>query len=73
MEKIYDVIIIGAGASGIGASLNLSKKGIEHIILEARDRIGGRVAAQEIEGIPIQVGASFVHSPHRNHIIVKYM
>lgn len=33
MEKVYDVIIIGAGASGIGASLNLSKKGIEHIIL----------------------------------------
>ena len=45
MEKIYDVIIIGAGASGIGASMSLTKKGIEHIILEARDRIGGRISA----------------------------
>lgn len=33
MEKVYEVIIIGAGASGIGASSNLSKKGIDHIIL----------------------------------------
>ena len=45
MEKIYDVIIIGAGASGIGASMSLTKKGIEHITLEARDRIGGRISA----------------------------
>ena len=43
MEKIYDVIIIGAGISGIGASINLNKQGIEHLILEARDRIGGRI------------------------------
>lgn len=43
MQKIYDVIIIGAGISGIGASLHLSKEGIEHLILEGRDRIGGRI------------------------------
>lgn len=43
MQKIYDAIIIGAGISGIAASLSLSKLGIEHIVLEARSRIGGRM------------------------------
>ena len=39
----YDVIIIGAGIAGIGASMVLTKKNIPHLILEGRDRIGGRI------------------------------
>lgn len=73
MNKIYDAIIIGAGISGIGASLSLSKQGIEHIILEARDRIGGRILAKELDGVPVHLGASFVHSPHKNNKIAKIM
>lgn len=65
MEKIYDVIIIGAGISGIGASMHLAKEGIEHLILEGRDRIGGRIHTEQYEGMPIHLGASFVHSPHK--------
>jgi len=43
MEHIYDAIVIGAGISGIGASFTLSKAHCNHIILESRDRIGGRI------------------------------
>jgi monoamine oxidase len=39
----YDVIIIGAGIAGLGASKKLSDHGIRHLILEARDRVGGRI------------------------------
>ena len=41
--KIYPVIIIGAGMAGIAASTVLNLSEVEHLILEGRDRIGGRI------------------------------
>jgi len=58
-----EVIIIGAGISGLAAARELSKAGVETIVLEARDRIGGRIHTihDERVGIPIELGAEFVH------------
>jgi monoamine oxidase len=59
----YDIIIIGAGASGLMAARELSRKGKKVIILEARDRIGGRVdtiRSNEFSG-PVEAGAEFIH------------
>ena len=58
-----DVIIIGAGASGLMAARELGKAGKKVIILEARDRIGGRIwPLDEKEwGYPAQAGGEFVH------------
>ena len=44
-DRVEDAIIIGAGMAGLGASVELSKNNISHLILEARERIGGRVYA----------------------------
>ena len=41
--RIYDVIIVGAGISGLAAADNLIDSGKNVLILEARDRIGGRI------------------------------
>jgi cation diffusion facilitator CzcD-associated flavoprotein CzcO len=46
MQKIFEVAIIGAGISGLGASYQLSNSGIDHIIIESRNRIGGRIASK---------------------------
>jgi monoamine oxidase len=57
-----DVIIIGAGAAGLIAARELSKSGLKVIVLEAKDRIGGRaytINSQSSE--PIEGGAEFVH------------
>jgi monoamine oxidase len=43
LDDLYDVIIIGAGIAGIGASKTLTNNSIPHLILEGRDRIGGRI------------------------------
>lgn len=43
MQQPQEVIIIGSGISGLGASKTLTQFGIPHIILESRDRIGGRI------------------------------
>jgi len=50
MEKVHDVLIIGAGMSGLAASYTLTQKGIAHIIVEGRDRIGGRIFADKFDG-----------------------
>ncbi len=42
-KKMIDVIVIGAGISGMSASVRLSEAAINHIILEGRDRTGGRI------------------------------
>ena len=59
------VLIIGAGAAGLAAARDLSCAGREVIILEARDRIGGRVFTQTIgsplDQITVELGAEFVH------------
>ena len=56
-------IIIGAGAAGLAAARDLSREGHEVAVLEARDRIGGRVYTHRDpeSPVPIELGAEFVH------------
>jgi len=55
------VIVIGAGFSGIAAACALKEAGYDVTILEARDRIGGRVRTDRRFGTPIDLGASWLH------------
>ncbi len=62
-----DVIIIGAGASGISAATALARAGLSITLLEARDRIGGRICTLQDPKLhaPIELGAEFIHGrPH---------
>ena len=56
-------VVIGAGAAGLGAALRLHEAGEDVVVLEARDRIGGRVWTMRPRSIavPIELGAEFVH------------
>ncbi|KAJ4711589.1 putative Polyamine oxidase [Melia azedarach] len=55
------VIIIGAGVSGISAAKTLAENGIEDIvILEASDRIGGRVRNEKFGGVSVELGAGWI-------------
>ncbi|MEJ0021869.1 MAG: NAD(P)/FAD-dependent oxidoreductase [Candidatus Doudnabacteria bacterium] len=60
-----EIIIVGAGAAGLMAARELSKSGRRVLILEARDRIGGRIwpLSEKEFGYPAQGGAEFVHGP----------
>ncbi len=57
------VIVIGAGVAGLAAAAMLADAGVETLVLEARDRIGGRVHTHHEPGFeaPIELGAEFVH------------
>ncbi len=61
-----DVVIIGAGAAGLAAAVELAEAGRRVLLLEARDRLGGRILTHH-DGPdlpPIELGAEFVHGEH---------
>jgi monoamine oxidase len=60
-DEIQDVIVIGAGAAGLAAARVLAEAGRSVLILEARDRIGGRILTVNSHGEPIELGPEFVH------------
>ncbi|KAM7532784.1 hypothetical protein Aperf_G00000129352 [Anoplocephala perfoliata] len=70
MAEIFDVIILGAGISGLAAAKVLAKEGLRVVVLEARDRTGGRIhtvvpnldkSDYPHPSFPIDLGASYLH------------
>jgi monoamine oxidase len=55
-----DVIVIGAGFAGLAAATDLADRGVDVLVLEARDRVGGRVWSDRAGGAVIERGAEFV-------------
>lgn len=53
------VIIIGAGVSGLYAATLLEKAGVDYVMLEARNRTGGRVLSSEVSGLYVDMGAAW--------------
>ena len=59
-NEIWDVIVVGAGLAGLKAAMELKKVGKRVLVLEARDRVGGRSKAGEINGETIDLGGQWV-------------
>ena len=61
MSAPPDVLIIGAGVAGLTAARDLTAAGARVLVLEARDRLGGRVMTHHTPDGPVELGAEFVH------------
>lgn len=57
----FDTIVIGAGVAGLTAARLLTKSGRRVVVLEARDRVGGRVWTDRSDGLVTDLGASWIH------------
>jgi monoamine oxidase len=65
-----DIAIIGAGAAGLGAAHGLKNSGLSAIVLEARDRVGGRGhTVQAAPDVIFDVGCGWLHSADRNAFV----
>ena len=66
MTTSVDVAVIGAGAAGLAAGETLARAGVDHLVLEARHRVGGRVHTVQAGGYPIDLGGEWLHSADEN-------
>lgn len=65
-----DVVVIGAGATGLTAATDLAARGLSVIVLEARDRVGGRLWTNSIEGQMYEIGGQWV-SPDQTALLAS--
>jgi monoamine oxidase len=59
--EVTRVVVVGAGISGLVAGRALQFAGVDVVIVEARDRIGGRIHTVDVAGTPVDLGAAWVH------------
>ncbi|MBO3274051.1 flavin monoamine oxidase family protein [Pseudomonas schmalbachii] len=57
----YDVVVIGGGFAGVTAARDSMKNGYKTVILEARNRLGGRTFSSEFAGHKIELGGTWIH------------
>lgn len=55
-----DAIVVGAGIAGLVAATDLVQAGRDVVVLEARDRVGGRTATRIVDGLPIELGGQWI-------------
>ncbi len=67
-EITRDVVIVGAGAAGLTAANELKKAGLSVAVLEARDRVGGRLWTDTIDGAMLEIGGQWI-SPDQHALI----
>src|ERR1700757_2816386 len=63
------VLIVGAGMAGLSAARSLADAGWPVRVIEARDRIGGRVYTNRDWGVPVEMGASWIHGTTDNPLM----
>ena len=68
MSAVRGLVIIGGGAAGIGAATEARRRGIDALIVEAKERLGGRAHSIDWNGYRLDLGCTWLHSAERNSL-----
>lgn len=68
VQQSATVVVVGAGMSGLSAARALHDAGIDVLVLEARDRLGGRTWTADVAGAEIDMGGAWIHGPEGNPV-----
>ncbi|MGH2672230.1 MAG: flavin monoamine oxidase family protein [Actinomycetota bacterium] len=74
MDPAVDVIVVGGGLAGLTAARELGHRGRNVLLLEARERLGGRAWVSSFAGVDVEMGGTFVHwsQPHLWAEVTRY-
>ena len=74
MDPALDVIVVGGGLAGLTAARELGHRGRRVLLLEARERLGGRTWVSSFAGVDVEMGGAFVHwsQPHLWAEVTRY-
>lgn len=74
MTQTYDAIVVGAGFAGAAAAREFGAAGLRTVVLEARDRVGGRTHTVDFSGQRVEMGGTWVHwnQPHIWSELTRY-
>lgn len=67
-EKV-DVVVVGAGLSGLQAAVDMQKAGLSVKVLEARDRVGGKALSMSVQGSICDVGAAWINDTNQSKML----
>ncbi|HBB75718.1 MAG TPA: monoamine oxidase, partial [Planctomycetaceae bacterium] len=63
------VLVVGAGIAGLAAAIDLRAAGFTVVVIEGRDRVGGRISTdRSLDGVPLDMGATWIHGIRGNPI-----
>lgn len=65
---MIDVVVVGAGVTGLTTALRLHEAGLDVLVLEARDRVGGRLYTETVDGVRLEIGGQWV-SPDQSALL----
>ncbi len=66
MPELHDVVVIGAGMAGLSAARRLSDGGHDVVVVEGRERLGGRLHTVQLGDASVDLGGAWIHGPIGN-------